>query len=524
MENKDLYFFTFMKENYVFSAYNHKVIALDVKSYLALKENKVNVTEESGENEILLENIYGNKISFQEYNEPKCFVTINYSTKCDLNCTYCFRNKKNSMRLTINDLENIIQFAMSEYRPDSNEYVFSLGFTSEPLLDIALLKQFDSMLAKYEGYLFTKDSFCSITPRELFLSLPVEIKNNYSVDSDDDKTIEVLNNILLHERLYNYYKIKDGYFQDLLGFTNTLSVSRTVQINRILLNERFEGKLKKEMKILSMFFISNGTILNKEIVDFIKGLNIRQFTISIDGPKKINDFSRKYSSGRGSYHTIISNIKEFRRNNITIIASSVITAQYPYPYKVLKALRKKGIKYVTFHLVRGYKDFSFKTMKTVNEELGKIYKQICNDSKKNKFDLLISIKYSFLIDPLKLLLNQTYVTQRCNWGQQVVIDNNGDIYHCDYTCGKNEDCLGNLYKNIDIQKISDRKNVDEEESCCNCWARHLCGGMCYYEQLYNKENNKFECIFRKAVIQNCLNLYVFFRKKDLLEKIKLYLN
>lgn len=478
MENKGLYFFTFMKKNYVFSSYNHRVITLDNKCFLALKGNKANITESFDENDIILKSLYDNKIAFEKHIEPKCFVTIDYSTKCDLNCTYCFRNKQDNTKLSINDLEKIIQFAMTKYRPDSNEYVFSLGLTSEPLLDIALLKQFDSLLAKYEGYLFTKESFCSITPRELFLSLPVEIQNNYSIDLDNDKIIEVLNTILQQEKLYNYYKIKDEYFQNLLCFTNTLSISRTTQVNRTLLNERFGDKFKKERKkILSMSFISNGTIFNKEIIDFIKGLNIQQFVISIDGPKKINDFSRKYSSGKGSYNTVISNIKKFQKNNVTIIASSVITAEYPYPCKVLKALRSQGIKYVTFHLVRGYKDFSFETMKIIDQELGKIYKQICDDSKKNRFDLLVSIKYSFLIDPLKLLLNQTYVTQRCNWGQKIVFDNRGNIYHCDYTCGKDDDYLGNLYKDIDIQRTSEEKNVDEEEICSNV-GQGICAEEC----------------------------------------------
>jgi radical SAM protein with 4Fe4S-binding SPASM domain len=525
MENKGLYFFTFMKKNYVFSAYNHKVIALDNKSFLALKGNKVNITESFDENDVILKSLYDNKISFRNYNEPKCFVTINYSDECNLNCTYCYRNKNSKMKLNVSDFENIIKFSTSKYRPDATEYVFSLGFTSEPLLDIDLLKQFDRLIAKYEGYLFKKESFCSITPKELFLSLPIEIQNKYCIDSDDDKIIEVLNNILIHERLFNYYKIEDEYFQDFLFFTSDPSVSKTVQINRTLLNERFKGKLKKEkIKFMTMYFISNGTILNDEIIDFIKGLNMREFTISIDGPKKINDFSRKYFSGKGSYNTVMLNIKEFQRNNITIIAGSVITAGYPYPYKVLKALRKQGIKYVTFHLVRGYKNFSLKTMKIINHELRKIYKQICSDAKNNKLDLLVSIKYSFLIDLLKLLLNKKYVTQRCNWGQQVVFDSKGGLYHCHYTCGKKDGYLGNLYKDTAIQKIPDRKNVDEEEICSDCWARHLCGGMCYYEQFYNKSNNRFECIFRKFVIKNCLNLYVFFEKNRLLEKIKLYLN
>lgn len=61
-----------------------------------------------------------------------------------------------------------------------------------------------------------------------------------------------------------------------------------------------EGKID----ILPNFvIITNGTILTDRMLAFIKR-NISAMTISIDGPKEINDIQRIYKNGKGSYERI----------------------------------------------------------------------------------------------------------------------------------------------------------------------------------------------------------------------------
>lgn len=66
------------------------------------------------------------------------------------------------------------------------------------------------------------------------------------------------------------------------------------------------------------FMVSNFTILNENIIDVIKKYNIN-VTVSIDGPKFINDTQRKFVNCNESVFDVVSNnITECYKNNIKI--------------------------------------------------------------------------------------------------------------------------------------------------------------------------------------------------------------
>ena len=71
-------------------------------------------------------------------------------------------------------------------------------------------------------------------------------------------------------------------------------------------------------KKFSYSMTTNGTILNDEIYEFIKENNI-SLTLSIDGPKNIQDCYRCYVSGKGSYDVLLPNIQklvELKKGNL----------------------------------------------------------------------------------------------------------------------------------------------------------------------------------------------------------------
>jgi len=69
-------------------------------------------------------------------------------------------------------------------------------------------------------------------------------------------------------------------------------------------------EIKKEPKEIPITIFTNGTLLDRKIIKFFKENNIK-IVISIDGPKNINDKSRKYRfSSKSSFESIISKIKK----------------------------------------------------------------------------------------------------------------------------------------------------------------------------------------------------------------------
>ncbi len=61
---------------------------------------------------------------------------------------------------------------------------------------------------------------------------------------------------------------------------------------------------------------TNGTLINQEIINTLKLVDNLNVAISIDGPKDLNDFYRKYHSGKGTYEDIIRNVQLLEANGI----------------------------------------------------------------------------------------------------------------------------------------------------------------------------------------------------------------
>ncbi|MDA3886030.1 MAG: radical SAM protein [Candidatus Delongbacteria bacterium] len=75
--------------------------------------------------------------------------------------------------------------------------------------------------------------------------------------------------------------------------------------------EFFCSKLKNKKFTL----ITNGSIFNDKISKIIKKYKI-DITISLDGPKIINDANRVYKSGKGTYSIVTENIKRFQKETM----------------------------------------------------------------------------------------------------------------------------------------------------------------------------------------------------------------
>ena len=64
-------------------------------------------------------------------------------------------------------------------------------------------------------------------------------------------------------------------------------------------------------KKISFSLTTNGTLITDEMINFLSEENIH-LVVSLDGPKEIHDKSRVFADGRGSFDTVIGNVKKFR--------------------------------------------------------------------------------------------------------------------------------------------------------------------------------------------------------------------
>lgn len=524
--NSSWRFYLFQNDNYFycFDCFTHKIFCINQKLYELLKNNEYRDIKKQYK-KFYKQILQAKPFITKEYKENRCFVTINFSNKCNLNCKYCFKNKESTLRdisLSKTSLEEIVKYVKNIYFPDASEYIFSLCYTSESSFDLDKLKYFDYLIGQYEGYLFSHDDLTEENLIKIFEALPKKITEKYSTVQ---KSLEILNSILMNEKLWEYYDYSNHeYLSEILSKTKNFSVSRTIMVNRQILNFIFsELSLEKKIRYMSMSFMTNATNVTDEYVDFIKSRLDNSIVVSLDGPEHIHNFNRIYHDGTGTYQEVLLGIEKLRNNGIDVIPAAVITPAFPDLNLIVEHFIKLGFKDIYFNLARGKKEstcFSFDSINQLINSIKIIYEEIFLDFKRNKIsDKLKILKSSILFAYLRSIYYRNYVTNRCKWGKSLVIDAKGDIYHCDSTIGHEKDCLGNYTENKSKKALFIHPNVNDNPKCQKCYAKYLCGGTCYAEQIFNNEQNELiECYFHKELINESMNLYVRLKNESLLEE------
>lgn len=451
----------------------------------------------------------------------ECYVTIDYSNKCNLNCNYCYRDKKEETELSFNDLKDILIYITQKYQKKAEHYIFSLGYTSESSVSYEKIKYFDYLAAFYEGFLFDSKTSKRIAKR-YFNSLPIEIKQKYE-HVKKNNLIGVLNGILKNEELWTYgISIENDYVIRSLNRTKILSFSKRVKFNRIILDELIgEKKLSRKRKTITISFMTNGTNLSDDYVLFVKSLLLEDFSVSIDGPKEIHDINRKYRNGKGSFSETLNGINKLQNSGIEVTASVVITPTCLDIEKLISFFLSHGIKRISFNLQRGSNGKSAFSKKDIDilimsfmKLIDKIYS---NFEKGNIINEFLCIKETIIFAPMKLLFTGKRLLSRCTWGKVLVIDSKGRLYHCDSCIGDKRDCLGHFRDNKKKHQLLCLPDVRENIECNKCYAKYLCGGTCYFEKLNeNTENQQIECYFHKRIIDLNLDLYVRLKSRGLL--------
>lgn len=119
---------------------------------------------------------------------------------------------------------------------------------------------------------------------------------------EDLMNIEIAKKTL--DRFYNHY---DGInLVQIFGGEPTKNPNVLKYICDYIMKQNKEGETNT---IIGM--VTNGTIMNDEIISYIKDYNI-QVTISYDGNPIVNDIMRIFPSGGGTSNIILDNIKKLK--------------------------------------------------------------------------------------------------------------------------------------------------------------------------------------------------------------------
>ena len=236
-------------------------------------------------------------------------------------------------------------------------------------------------------------------------------------------------------------------------------------------------KLQKQKllpKDINLSIITNGTLINQELIDICKKYDVN-IGISIDGDKDITDLNR----GKGTYDKIKKGIELLDKNNLKAGASITLTFEtYKHLlYSVQHIYEKLNIKDFSISLVIG-PDYDNTELKKIYNALLKTYIWLRNKN----------IIEGYFGNKINAFLNKSFYPFGCaaTGGHQLVVQSDGALGICSADLTTKKHYFGSLFdkeqcwKEIEEIKEWVKRTPLNIPECKNCSALGICGGGCPY--------------------------------------------
>lgn len=250
----------------------------------------------------------------------------------------------------------------------------------------------------------------------------------------------------------------------------------------------------KRDKEITFNMTTNASLLTHKVITFMKNEKIDAL-ISFDGPPEIQNRQRPFRNGRGSYNRVFANVRRLRAAIPNLSARATLCGDSD-PFVVRNAMDEAGFAHC--HLMSaspsilgrrdsaGAAEYKAKTSQLRSEKM-------IAYNKAEMENLLDDIK-NRRIDPeyppaaLTVLADLVRSQRRhvgCGAGRGMrAVSVDGHVYPCHRLVGLEDFRLGHIldYRGDEINEYH-RAVVENLPACRACWARYLCGGGCFYNNL-----------------------------------------
>ena len=282
----------------------------------------------------------------------------------------------------------------------------------------------------------------------------------------------------------NEEKIHIGFFggEPLLNF-NIIETS-------VCYAKRRATDMNKE---ISFSIVTNATLLNQEIMDFLYQNNF-SIIFSIDGPKSIHDRHRKFTNGKSTHSLVLRNILKYLKNySEDFTVRGTFTSITPNFSEQVLYLNNLGFKQIAVEEVQlsekhPYSIYSQSDILRVQSEYDKLA-----DIFLEWFDSGKQLHFYPFENCLRDIINPKMLHRPCGAGiNSIAIAPDGRIFPCFEAVVEAENKIGHIDTGIDDKKrfIFQNNHVDKYSSCQECWLKYFCGGGCYAFNI--RYNNNIE--------------------------------
>ncbi len=263
---------------------------------------------------------------------------------------------------------------------------------------------------------------------------------------------------------------------------------------------------------------TNGTILNKEIIDLLKTNNIAVL-LSMDGPD--NEFNlRRYRNGTKSIGRVLENVRKMKEAGINVELRATMVNTNPYVLETFQFFEELEIPfdvvfaYVSENQSHHYADYDTNTLRQIHsqlEDLLNYYVDLIRDKKPIYNSILTHFAKVFhyrFKQNIPCLAGNSYFT----------IMAGGDVYTCPHFMNNDKYVVGNIYSDNIIDSAKRKQlmpfPIDEMQDCQDCWIRNLCLGGCVGQKVSIDRSNISSlgiesCQLRKMEWNFYLKLYYY---------------
>jgi len=270
-------------------------------------------------------------------------------------------------------------------------------------------------------------------------------------------------------------------------------------------------------KNFSFDLTTNGTVLTKKKIEFFKN-NRFKISISLDGDENVNDTSRIYRNGKGSFKDIYKNILLLKNHNIEFTCKTVLDPSNKNIFDTFSFFEENKIKFnfaIVTHSFDGHFEPNINDLHNFEQQMDLLI---------DRYTILIKSNHEIFAKKISNDLKRIHFGNRSEYAcdgslSGIYIDIEGNIFPCTYHMSSKDLSIGDIYNGVNYEKIMKMKwyaqSVNKYEACKNCWMKYLCAGSCFAIKWLENNNTEapssYLCktydIYWRAIIKLYIKVY-----------------
>jgi uncharacterized protein len=269
-------------------------------------------------------------------------------------------------------------------------------------------------------------------------------------------------------------------------------------------------------KTIDFSLTTNATLLRPDIIAFLADNQVG-VTISIDGPRELQNKFRVFADGTGSYDIVAPKIKELlhRHRSRPIGARVTLTSDARDIALIYRHLTGEfGFWEVGFALVTAspnqHHAIDERGFDGVLDQFRALAQEYLDHAVANRHHGFSNVR-----ETLEEIHKGASKAYPCGAGIGLLgVATDGDVALCHRFAGSDSHKLGTVRDGIDRAAqvaFFEGHHIDDKTDCSRCWARPLCSGGCYHEAQVRYGSttrpNLHYCEWIRGWTDACLQIY-----------------